>query len=74
MKDPNINPGLAEHKLCRQQEFRRWTRVVLEHEREHLSRSMVELKAVLSEDAKELTLHEITDIDVILAHLGSIGE
>jgi hypothetical protein len=64
----------VEPERCRLDEFERWTRVVLEHEREHLSRYMGDAAAFMSRDEREATLHEITDIDWCLALLTARGE
>jgi hypothetical protein len=46
-------------------EFVRWNRIMLEHEREHLSRSMLG-KAFMAPGEPEAVLHDITDIDYVL--------
>lgn len=56
------------HENCRANEFARWPRIVLEHEREHLSRVM-DGAAFLQSAEREATLHDITDIDWFLAFL-----
>jgi hypothetical protein len=55
------------HERCRLGEFRRWNRVMLEHEREHLSRVMDQQAAFLAEAEKRAILHEVTDIDYCLS-------
>lgn len=56
------------HEDCRLREFVRWSRVMLEHEREHLSRVM-RGKAFLPAAEQEAVMHELTDIDWCLSHL-----
>jgi hypothetical protein len=57
------------HERCRLGEFLRWNRVMLEHERERLSRAMDQQRALLSEAEKRAILHEVTDIDWCLSML-----
>jgi hypothetical protein len=65
-----VVPGLMErecHDGCRIEEFRRWTRVMLEHEREHLSRVTGLQAALLSDRQQAGIMHDIGDIDACLA-------
>lgn len=57
-----------EHQGCRVSEFARWDRIVLEHEREHLSKCMTGA-AFMRPAESEAILHEISDIDYLLAQL-----
>lgn len=57
-----------EHSGCRIQEFARWNRVTLEHEREYLSKVMAG-SAFIQPSEKFAVLHDITDIDFCLAEL-----
>lgn len=58
----------TEHGGCRIQEFARWPRVVLEHERSYLSKVM-SASAFLDEGHKQDLMHDISDIDSILSQL-----
>jgi hypothetical protein len=65
----------AAHTLggvpCRAEEFGRWSRVMLMHEREHLSKTMATQRAFLKQADVEAIMHDLTDIDQILAHMGT---
>jgi hypothetical protein len=52
-----------EHSGCRIQQFARWNRVMLEHERQHLSRVMAYRTGFLNEEARVGILHDLADID-----------
>ena len=53
------------HNGCRIREFARWNRIMLEHEREHLSKAMT-AGAFMMEWERELIVHDLTDIDYLL--------
>jgi hypothetical protein len=53
---------------CRMPEFTRWTRTMLQHEREGISSYMARAGAYL-EDTSGL-MHDLSDIDYCLAELG----
>jgi hypothetical protein len=61
-----IDPGPA-HRACRIAEFIRWSRVMLEHEREHLSKVMAG-RAFMREDEVAGVMHDLTDIDYVLSY------
>jgi hypothetical protein len=65
----------AAHTLggvpCRAEEFGRWSRVMLMHEREHLSKTMATASAFLKQTDVSAIMHDLTDIDQILAHMGT---
>jgi len=54
-----------QHGGCRMTEFARWNRVMLEHEREHLSRAMTG-SSFMQQWERELIVHDLTDIDYLL--------
>jgi hypothetical protein len=54
------------HGSCRISQFARWNRVMLEHEREHLSYVMTG-SALIQPWERELILHDIADIDYLLS-------
>jgi hypothetical protein len=56
---------------CRAEEFGRWNRVMLMHEREYLSKTMATQKAFLKQEEVDAIMHDLTDIDQILAHMGT---
>ena len=51
---------------CRIREFARWDRVMLEHERAHLSKTMASAGAFIDHDG---IMHDLADIDYLLANL-----
>lgn len=53
------------HGGCRIKQFARWNRVMLEHEREYLSKAMT-ASAFMGREEAEGILHDITDIDYLL--------
>ncbi len=53
---------------CRIREFERWPRLVLEKERAHISRCMAG-KAFLKQEQVDGFLHDLSDIDAVLAQL-----
>jgi hypothetical protein len=57
------------HTGCRIQEFARWPRMMLEHEREYLSSVMANEGAFMGREAQAGILHDLTDIDWLLAEL-----
>lgn len=57
-----------DHTNCRANEFCRWSRIMLEHERQHLSKHM-SASAFMTAEESAATLHDITDIDCFLAAL-----
>lgn len=57
-----------DHGGCRAREFIRWDRVMLQHEREHLSRSMA-APGLLSAALRDGIMHDLADIDYLLAQL-----
>ena len=57
-----------EHNGCRIREFAMWPRLVLEHEREHISRCMAG-RAFKSQEEIDGLLHDLADIDAILTSL-----
>lgn len=62
-----MDGGDDEHDSCRVQEFARWPRVVLEHEREFLSSVMATSVPFLDSGEKSAILHDLADIDACLA-------
>jgi hypothetical protein len=57
------------HENCRAVEFARWTRLMLHHEREYLSRVMAMSGAFTANEEKELIIHDLMDIDFFLSQL-----
>lgn len=57
-----------DHDGCRVTEFMRWDRVMLEHERAHLSRVMA-ASAYVKATERDAILHELADIDWCLSSL-----
>lgn len=51
---------------CRIREFARWDRTLLQHEREHLSRTMASMGAFVN---KNDIMHDLSDLDYCLAKL-----
>jgi hypothetical protein len=69
-------PGVArEGQLggvpCRAEEFERWSRTLLQYERAHLSRVMATQRAYLSDTDVDAIMHDLKDIDQVLAHKGT---
>ena len=56
------------HEECRLREFVRWPRIMMEHERDYLSRLM-RGKAFLKPGDTEAILHELADLDWCLSQL-----
>lgn len=57
------------HSGCRIREFAQWDRLMLEHEREYLSRYMAHLSPFLKDAASTDLMHDITDIDYLLQQM-----
>ena len=57
-----------DHDECRVTEFMRWDRVLLEHERAHLSRVMA-AAAYVKPAEQQAIMHELADIDWCLSKL-----
>lgn len=57
----------GEHPGCRRAEFSRWTRVMLDHEREFISGVMA--SAYTPPWERDLLLRDLADIDACLAAL-----
>jgi hypothetical protein len=53
---------------CRIREFSQWPRLVLEHERAHISRCMAG-RAFLKQAQVDDFLHDLSDLDYLLAQL-----
>ena len=64
----SLSGTYAGHEECRLREFVRWPRIVLEHEREYLSRTMSG-KAFLAPDEVTSIMHDLADIDGALSQL-----
>jgi hypothetical protein len=60
---------MDKHNGCRIQEFARWDRRMLEHEREYLSSVMANEGAFMSKDMQAGILHDLIDIDYLLSKL-----
>jgi hypothetical protein len=58
-------PVDSGHGSCRISEFARWNRIMLEHEREHLSQVMTSSSFMMQWE-RDLIVHELTDIDYLL--------
>lgn len=54
---------------CRMHEFARWSRIMLEHEREHLSRALATRSGFMDEGTRAGILHDIKDVDYLLSGL-----
>jgi hypothetical protein len=52
---------------CRISEFARWDRRMLQHEREGISGYMSRAGAYLDDEARKGLLHDLSDIDYLLA-------
>src|SRR5580698_4725342 len=65
----------AAHSLggvpCRAEEFGRWNRTMLTHERQYLSKIMATQRGFMKPDEVDAIMHDLTDIDQILAHMGT---
>ena len=57
---------MAEHDGCRIKEFARWNRVLLQHEREHISRAMAG-RAFKRQEEIDGLMHDLTDLDYLLS-------
>lgn len=57
------------HASCRIREFVRWPRIFLEHEREHISYEMVNGSAFMTEELKAGLMHDLSDVDYLLAQI-----
>jgi hypothetical protein len=64
-------PGRLGAVPCRAEEFGRWDRVLLQHERAFLSRTMATQAAFLKPEDKDAIMHDLQDIDYFLARSGS---
>lgn len=61
--------AVDDHKDCRLEEFARWPRMLLERERQHLSRVMAEASAFIDYTEQNLIVHDLSDIDWVLARI-----
>jgi hypothetical protein len=57
-----------EHNGCRIKEFACWPRLVLEHERAHISRAMAG-RAFKSQEEIDGLMHDLADLDWLLSQL-----
>lgn len=51
------------HEDCRLNTFWRWNRIMLEHERQYLSKIMATSTAFISQEDRESLVHDVADID-----------
>lgn len=56
-----------EHEDCRLRQFSLWNRVLLEHERQHISRALATAAGFMSEAEYADLVHDVTDIDWVLS-------
>jgi hypothetical protein len=57
-----------EHNGCRIKEFAQWPRLVLEHERAHISRCMAG-KMFKTKAEVDGLMHDLTDLDYLISQL-----
>lgn len=62
-----MNHGDPTATGCRIQQFARWDRLMLQHERAFLSDKMASASAFMGDAMRDGIMHDLTDIDYLLA-------